>query len=74
MPTIPKDVIKRRELSYKASKDALKTTGIMLTPVTAQTLYNIYNDNRTQTVISPEVQKYIEYTTTKKLEECPPDE
>jgi len=26
----------------------LKTVGIMPTPVTAQTLYNIYNDNRQQ--------------------------
>ncbi len=54
MPTIPKDDIKRRELSYKASKDVLKATNIFPSP---QFAHNIYNDNRTQTVIEPSVMK-----------------
>ncbi len=54
MPTIPKDDIKRRELSYKASKDTLKAVGLFPTP---QFAYNIYNDNRTQTVIEPGIMK-----------------
>ncbi len=54
MPTIPKDDIKRRELSYKASKDVLKATNIFPSP---QFAHNIYNDNRTQTVIEPGIMK-----------------
>ncbi len=48
MPTIPKDDIKSRELSYKASKDVLKATNIFPSP---QFAHNIYNDNRQQTQI-----------------------
>ncbi len=54
MPTIPKDDIKRRELSYKASKDTLKAVGLFPTP---QFAHNIYNDNRTQTVVEPSIMK-----------------
>ncbi len=53
MPSIPKDDIKSRELSYKASKDVLKATNIFPSP---QFAHNIYNDNRQQTqIISPNV-------------------
>ncbi len=54
MPTIHKDDIKRRELSYKASKDTLKAVGLFPTP---QFAHNIYNDNRTQTVVEPSIMK-----------------
>ena len=51
MPSIPKDDIKRRELSYKASKDVLKATNVFPSP---QFAHNIFNDNRQQnTIISP---------------------
>jgi len=43
MKDIPKDDIKRRELSYKASKDVLKATNVFPSP---QYAHNIYNDNR----------------------------
>ncbi len=54
MPTIPKDDIKSRELSYKASKDVLKATNIFPSP---QFAHNIYNDNRQQNacILSPNV-------------------
>ena len=52
MKDIPKDDIKRRELSYKASKDTLKAVGLFPTPQYAHSLTNIFNDNRQQTVIS----------------------
>ncbi len=57
MPTIPKDDIKRRELSYKASKDTLKAVGLYPTPQYAHSLTNIYNDNRQQNacILSPNV-------------------
>ncbi len=45
MKDIPKDDIKRRELSYKASKDVLKATNVFPSP---QYEHNIYNDNRQQ--------------------------
>jgi transcriptional regulator with XRE-family HTH domain len=41
MPEIPKKKIKRRELAYKASADALKTAGMLPTPIQTQTLVNI---------------------------------
>ncbi len=54
MKDIPKEDIKRRELSYKASKDVLKATNIFPSP---QYAHNIYNDNRTQTVVEPKIMK-----------------
>jgi hypothetical protein len=56
MSSIPKAETKRRELSYKASKELLRSAGILPTPVGSQTLVNIYKDNRQQ-VISPRVLK-----------------
>ena len=58
MKDIPKEDTKRRELSYKASKDVLKSVGLLPTPNQSQTLININNDNRQQ-VISPVIQAII---------------
>ena len=39
MKDIPKDDIKRRELSYKASKDVLKATNVFPSPQYAHNIY-----------------------------------
>ncbi len=54
MPTLAKDDIGNRKLSYDASKDVLKATNILPSP---QFAHNIYNDNRQQNacIISPNV-------------------
>ena len=69
MPTIPKDDIKRRELSYKASKDVLKATNIFPSP---QFAHNIYNDNRIQTQnnISPSIIRFIGDAAIEKLKQA----
>ena len=41
MKDIPKDDIKRRELSYKASTDVLKATNVFPSPQYAQNIYNV---------------------------------
>ncbi len=66
MKDIPKDDVKRRELSYKASKDVLKATNIFPSP---QFAHNIYNDNRIQTQnnISPIIIKLIGNAAIEKL-------
>jgi hypothetical protein len=61
MKDIPRDDIKRRELSYKATKDVIKCSGLYPTAQYAQTLYNVYNDNRRQTVITPDYQKFLDF-------------
>ncbi len=68
MPTIPKDDIKSRELSYKASKDVLKATNIFPSP---QFAHNIYNDNRIQTQnnIDPDVLKLILPALAAKIQD-----
>ncbi len=59
MKDIPKDDIKRRELSYKATKDVLKATNVFPSP---QYAHNIYNDNsQNNTVISPAFQQFIDF-------------
>ncbi len=59
MKGIPKDDIKRRELSYKASKDVLKATNVFPSP---QYAHNIYNDNsQNNTVISPAFQQFTDF-------------
>ncbi len=58
MKDIPKDDIKRRELSYKASKDVLKATNVFPSP---QYAHNIYNDNSQQTVISASYQAFLDF-------------
>ncbi len=45
MKDIPKDDTKRRELSYKATKDVLKSANVFPSP---QYAHNIINDNRQQ--------------------------
>jgi hypothetical protein len=57
MKDIPKEEIKRRELSYKASLDTLKAVGIMPTPVQSQIITNIYQENNL--IVSPAVQEII---------------
>jgi predicted transcriptional regulator len=57
MKDIPKDNIKQRELSYKASKDVLKTVGLLPTPIQSQTLINLYQDNKA--IISPKVMQML---------------
>ncbi len=54
MPSIPKNDIKRLELSYKASKDVLKATGLF---PSNQYAHNIYNDNSRNFNIDPVVWK-----------------
>ncbi len=54
MKNVPEDNIKKLELCYKASKDTLKATGLFPSP---QFAHNIYNDNRTQTVVEPKIMK-----------------
>ncbi len=54
MKNVPEDNIKKLELCYKASKDTLKATGLFPSP---QFAHNIYNDNRTQTVVEPGIMK-----------------
>ena len=51
MKDIPENDLKRRELSYKASKDVLKTVGLLPTPIQSQTFINLTQQN-TQ-LISP---------------------
>ena len=63
MKDIPKDDIKRRELSYKASKDVLKATNVFPSPQYAN---NIYNDNSQQnTIISPAFQKFLDFQASQ---------
>jgi hypothetical protein len=57
MKDIPKKNIKRRELSYKASKDVLKSVGLLPTPVQSQVFINLYQGPNQ--IISPLVMKII---------------
>ena len=59
MKKIPKKENKRRELSFKASSDVLKSVGILPSPVQSQTLVNIYQKNINQ-FIPPVIQKLLE--------------
>ncbi len=64
MKDIPKDDIKRRELSYKASKDVLKATNVFPSP---QYAHNIYNDNsQHNTVISPAFQQFLDFQSNNR--------
>lgn len=58
MKKIPKKENKRRELSYKASVDVLKSVGLLPTPLQSQTLVNIYQDNKQ--LISPIIRKLLD--------------
>jgi len=57
MKDIPKEEIKRRELSYKASLDTLKAAGIIPSSVQSQIITNIYQENNL--IVSPVVQEII---------------
>ncbi len=57
--------IKKLELCYKASKDTLKATGLFPSP---QYAHNIYNDNRTQTVVDPAVMSLFSTDIDKKMQ------
>ncbi len=65
MKDVPEDNIKKLELCYKASKDTLKATGLFPSP---QYAYNIYNDNRTQTVVEPSIMKLFSTDLAKKMQ------
>jgi hypothetical protein len=64
MKTLPMEDTKNRELSYKASKDVLKATNIFPSP---QYAHNIYNDNRTQTVVEPKIMKLFSTDLANKM-------
>jgi hypothetical protein len=74
MKGIPKDDIKRRELSYKASKDVLKATNVFPSP---QYAHNIYNDNRQENevrIISNMVATAIGQDVMRQLEKLSEEE
>lgn len=74
MSEIPKEDTKRLDLAYKASKDVLKSFGLMPSPTQSQTMVNIFQDQSKQ-VMSPFVTKILEehvnklYPTEEELEE-----
>ena len=59
MKDIPKNEYKRRELSYRASRDVLKSVGLFPSPVQSQTLVNIYS-KKTSFLTNPAVQKFLD--------------
>ncbi len=65
MKNVPEDNIKKLELCYKASKDTLKATGLFPSP---QYAYNIYNDNRTQTVVEPSIMKLFSSEFSRNMQ------
>ncbi len=65
MKNVPEDNIKKLELCYKASKDTLKATGLFPSP---QFAHNIYNDNRTQTVVEPSIMKLFSSEFSKNMQ------
>jgi predicted transcriptional regulator len=72
MKDTPKKDTKRRELSYKASKDVLKSVGLLPTPIQSQIFVNLYQDKKT--LISPFIQdmlnaKFAEITANADEEE-----
>ena len=66
MRDIPKDDIKRRELSYKASKDVLKNVGLLPAPVQSQTLINIQNN---QSALLPVIQELLTRSAEKAIDD-----
>ncbi len=65
MKDVPEDNIKKLELCYKASKDTLKATGLFPSP---QYAHNIYNDNRTQTVVEPKIMKLFSTDLARNMQ------
>lgn len=70
MRDIPKDDIKRRELSYKASKDVLKSVGLLPTPVQSQTLINLSQNNLQ--VLSPVIMEILSRASEKPIDDDEP--
>ena len=64
MPNLAKDDIGNRKLSYNASKDVLKATNILPSPQYAQ---NIYNDNRKQSLITPEFERFLDFQEAEQI-------
>jgi len=58
MKDIPKEEIKRRELSYKASVDVLKGVGLLPTAVQSQMLINMFQGSRE--VLSPKIIRFLQ--------------
>ena len=56
---IPKNQIKSRQLSYKASQDVLKSVGLLSTPVQSQTFVNLYQQQN-NTILSPVILRLLE--------------
>jgi predicted transcriptional regulator len=69
MKDIPKSNIKERELSYKASKDVLKSVGLLPTPINSQTLINIQGN---EPILTPNIAKYLDLMTRHLTDD--PDE
>ena len=66
MPGIPKGDIKRRELSYKASKKVLESAGLLNTPSPSPTFVNIFN--QTTNIISPVMEKILAEIAGKSVD------
>lgn len=66
MKTIPKKDIKSRELSYKASKDVLKSVGLLPTPIQSQTFINLYQHN--QTALNPIILELLGKNSEKAID------
>ena len=66
MRNIPSKETKRRELSYKATQDVLKSVGIMPAQTQAPLIQNIYNDNRF--LLSPVVIELLSKHGTQVLD------
>jgi predicted transcriptional regulator len=54
---IPKEDIKRRELQLKASKEVLKSGGILPSPIHSQTFINMYQKN--DVLLSPKINELL---------------
>ena len=56
-----KDILQFKQLTNKLSADILRTVGIFPAQSPSLFIQNIYNDNRTQTVITPEFQQFLDF-------------
>ncbi len=65
MPSLAKDDIDNLKLSYAAGKYVLKAANIL---PSNQYAHNIYNDNRTQTVVDPAVMSLFSTDIDKKMQ------
>ncbi len=65
MPTLAKDDIDNRKLSYKASQDTLKATGLFPTQ-SNNFIRNQVNIQDNSTTISPAFQEYMDYKSKNR--------